>query len=444
MKIKDLKTKKVVNELKLGSFGLGDYGSAMMKQAFGQGGGLTKQDLMTQNIYIKNFVSNALSNLNNAVKSGLVDVKKSDPRTATAADLDGSGVAQQGDIGDWNLKDKMAKQKADQEQYRKDQEAANVAKARTAQAASNPENPEVSKAVDARMQRAAQAQQNQTPPAASVSDRLDRAAAQGQQSIQTPQNTPSNQQPLPNKQDRAPVQPGGKLSQPPQNTDPRNKFTPQQKKQPQKKYTGPTGIDESTYHHLNALFEIILETVMPQSNTYSVKDYLKTVWLPGYLKGVNWKSNEQKIDQMLQQVQDTYAKDGGRAALNNLASLSFAITPRQTPKSRKNKNSVGKQGQQNQAQQQQKRKKKACDGPVATWGGQKYCKSDKGWIDKQGRAADPNTAKILDQAITKSQEEPPNPPKGPAAPTAGPASGAAQQDDNVPNNVTPIRKNKVA
>lgn len=408
MKIKDLKTKKVVNELKLGSFGLGDYGSAMMKQAFGQGGGLTKQDLMTQNIYIKNFVSNALSNLNNAVKSGLVDVKKSDPKTATAADLDGSGVAQQGDIGDWNLKDKMAKQKADQEQYRKDQEAANVAKTRTAQAATNPENPEVSKAVDARMQRAAQAQQNQTPAPANVGDKLDRAAAQRGQNIPTTQNTPRNKKPLP-------------------------------------KYAGPTGIDESTYHHLNALFEVILETVMPQqSGTYSIKNYLKSFWLPGYLKGVNWKPNEQKIDQMLQQVQDTYAKDGGRAALNNLASLSFAITPRQTPKSSKNKKTRSTQSQQNQAQQQQKRKKKACDGPVVTWGGQKYCKSDKGWIDKQGRAIDSNIAKILDQAIAKSQEEPPNPPRGPAAPTAGPASGAAQQDDSLPSNVTPIRQNKVA
>ena len=52
-------------------------------------------------------------------------------------------------------------------------------------------------------------------------------------------------------------------------------MTPQQKKQPKNKYTGPVGVDESTYRYLNALFEAILETVTPQqSDTYSIKDYL--------------------------------------------------------------------------------------------------------------------------------------------------------------------------
>jgi hypothetical protein len=399
MKIKDLKSKKVVSEIQLSSFGLGDYGSALGKQLVGKGGGLTKQDLMTQNIYIKNFVSNALSNLNNAIKSGLVDPKKVDPRKATAADFPTTKQMQPGDLGDYNLKDKLAQQQKDkqqaainQAQAAKDKQASDAAQAKINKAAAASASPAATAAADARV---ARAQQSQATQPTSVSDKLDKAAAQRGQTpyTQTKQNTPGNTPPMPR-------------------------------------------VRESSYNRLNALFESIMETVVPQqSNTQSVKDYLKTVWLPGYLKGVNWKPNEQQIDKILQQVQDTYAKDGGRGALNQLASLSFSITPRSQPKTKKQK--IAKPAAEPAA-------KAAADDDaiVATWGGVKYTKTMSGWKDKNGKLADENTAKILDQAVTKSKEEPnPTKPKGPAAPTAGPAAGAAQQAEPA-SNVVSINKNK--
>jgi hypothetical protein len=439
MKIKELKSKKVVNELQLSSFGLGDYGSALGKQLVGKGGGLTKQDLMTQNIYIKNFVSNALSNLNNAVKGGLVDPKKVEPRAAVAGDFD----KVPNPFGDWDTENKLKQQKAQQAQAAKDKAAADAAQAKINKAASAPTSPATSAAVDARLARA----QQQTPPT-SVSDKLDKAAAQRGKApyVQTKQNTPTNQPPMPR-------------------------------------------VRESSYEKLNALFETILETVLPQeTNTQSIKDYLKTVWLPNYLKGVNWKPNEQQIDKILQQVQDTYAKDGGRGALNQLASLSYSITPRSIPKDNKKNKSDQKSDEKSAtkttaqpaaaqpaaqqpvaqkrtggkvkgalsndpravARRQATAAKRATDAgltvskpqasqaapaaPItATWGGVKYTKTAKGWVDNKRRPADANTIKFLDQAVSQSNKDqptPPNKPKGPAAPTAGPGAGAAQQADD--------------
>jgi hypothetical protein len=67
---------------------------------------------------------------------------------------------------------------------------------------------------------------------------------------------------------------------------------------------------------------------------------------------------------------------------------------------------------------------------TANWGGVKYTQTAKGWVDNKRRPADPNTAKILDQAVAKDKAKPPAKAKPPPAPTAGPASGAAQQDDS--------------
>jgi hypothetical protein len=445
MKIKDLKSKKPVNEIQLSSFGLGDYGSALGKQLVGKGGGLTKQDLMTQNIYIKNFVSNALSNLNNAVKGGLVDPKKSEPRAAVAGDFD----KVPNPFGDWDTENKLKQQKAQQAQAAKDKTAADAAQAKVNKAASAPTSPAARSAVDARLARA----QQQTPPT-SVSDKLDKAAAQRGQApnVQTKQNTPANKPPMPR-------------------------------------------VRENSYKKLNALFETILEAVAPQeSNSQSIKDYLKTVWLPNYLKGVNWKPNEQQIDKILQQVQDTYAKDNGRAALNQLASLSYSITPRSTPKDDKKGKSDKKSDEKSatkttaQPAAAQPAAAGAADQPVAqpaaqptaqptaqpaaqpttqpkaqpaapatkpitaTWGKVRYTKTKKGWVDDKNKPADANTAKILDQAVSKdtgSNNPTPPKPRGPAAPKAGPAAGAAQQAEPTkavaaPSNVVPIKNKKVA
>lgn len=434
MKIKEIKaksSKSQLNELQLSSL-LGDFGAAQMKQAFGGAGGRTKQDIMTQNIFIKNFVSNALSSLQTAVKGGIVDPKKTTPRKATDKDLDQTyKTMQPGDLGDFDLKDKMAKQKADQEQYRKDQEAANVAKARTAQAASNPENPEVSAAVDARMQRATQSQQNQTPPAASVSDRLDRAAAQRSQSPQTTKNTPSNKQELPNTSDRAPIQPTAQVSAIPQNRN----VGPSKKKPEKKPVTRsvePSGMNESTYANLNILFEAIIETVLPDESVMTVDQYLKDIWFPKYMKGVDLTANKQKIDQIIQQVADTYAKDSGRAALTQLANLSYAISPRKTKVEPKKKDKPAAPA----AKDTQAPAKKEKQEEVSV-GGKKWIKGPQGWVDENGEMASASMVQMIDQykAMQSQGTEPSQPETEPKKQQELPFSGATTS-----GNVTTLKR----
>jgi hypothetical protein len=209
MKIKEVQTKKSknqVNELKLSSF-LGNYGDALTKQSFGQAGGLSKQDIMAANIFNKNFVSSALSNLSNGIKGGLIGMPQAAPAPAAA--------------------------------------------------------PAPSSAPAQPRQTVAQKAQAQ----------LQRQAAMRQKG-----NAP---------------------------------------------FKKPVREDE-IYDKLNFIFESILN----EQDTYTIKDYLKTVWYPQFMKGVDYGANQAKIDQLLQQVENTYTKDRGRAALTQLAQLSFAISPR--------------------------------------------------------------------------------------------------------------------
>lgn len=389
MKIKEVKSKSSksqLNELQLSSL-LGDYGAAQQQQAFGFGGGRTKQDIMTQNIFIKNFVSNAISNLQTAIKGGVVDPKKTTPRKATAKDFDSTyKTMQPGDIGDWNLKDKMAQQKADQEKVRKDQEVANVANARMAAAASSPDSPQARAAVDARMQRADQAKQAQTPPPASVGDKLDRAAAQRGQNIPTSKNTPRNKPPMP-------------------------------------KYAGPTGIDESQYQYLNLVFEAIMETVLPDQyeddTVMTVDQYLKDVWFPNYMKGVDTTSNQQKINQIMQQVADTYPKDGGRAALTQLANLSYSISPRKEKKQPEKSKAVEPAVKQNAPAVAKP------EVPVVSVGKDKYTKSERGWMNDKKELVSAAMAQTLDQIYDKQKESPAAAP----APATEPAKAAVKATD---------------
>lgn len=226
MKIKEVQTKKSknqVNELKLSSF-LGNYGDALTRQSFGQAGGLSKQDIMAANIFNKNFVSSALSNLNNGIKGGLIGMPQAAPAPA-AAPAPSSAPA-----------------------------------AAPAPASSAPAQPRQTVAQKAQAQ-------------------LQRQAAMRQKG-----NAP---------------------------------------------FKKPVREDE-IYDKLNFIFESILN----EQDTYTIKDYLKTVWYPQFMKGVDYGANQAKIDQLLQQVENTYTKDRGRAALTQLAQLSFAISPRRKQQDR--------------------------------------------------------------------------------------------------------------
>lgn len=368
MKIKEVKTKiskSQLNELQLSSL-LGDYGAAQMKQAFGAGGGRTKQDIMTQNIFIKNFVSNALTSLKSAIQSGVVDPKKKIIPKAQAGDFEKRvqpKTATAADIGDFDLKDKLAKEKQAQAQAAKDAEVAKVATNRINRAAASPTSPQASAAVDARLQRATQAQQAQTTPASTVDDRLEKAAAQRTQTTQP--NVPVS----------------------------KSKVRKSELFNPLKSV--PDKTTESTYDRLNKVFERILnETVAaPDENTsdIGIEQYLKDVWFPNYMKGVDTTANTQKIDQIVKQVADTYPKDGGRAALTQLANLSFAISPKKTKPQPKQDAQPAKAADQDVAAAAQEVQ------PVVSIGKDKYTKGKRGWMNDKKQLVSAAMAQTLDQ-----------------------------------------------
>lgn len=82
-------------------------------------------------------------------------------------------------------------------------------------------------------------------------------------------------------------------------------------------------IIDTKYLRLNHIFESIVEDA-GAGNTISY--YLKNMWYPKYMKNVDYKSQEPAIDKHIANVEASYAKDGGMAALTQLANLSFALS----------------------------------------------------------------------------------------------------------------------
>jgi hypothetical protein len=73
MKLNDFKqSEQKLDEFRLSSL-LGDYGSAAAKKMFGQTDGKSVQSQMAMDIFLKDFVDDAIAGLTSGVKSGLID-----------------------------------------------------------------------------------------------------------------------------------------------------------------------------------------------------------------------------------------------------------------------------------------------------------------------------------------------------------------------------------
>jgi len=119
-----------ISEVKLNEYdwmsifrGVNDYGGA----ALTRGSGYTAKGRLTQQIFIKDFMNGAVSGLESAIQSGLVNPDKSEVAVAQAGDFATPPPKMtQADVGDFDLKNKIAAQKAAQVQAAKDAEIANV------------------------------------------------------------------------------------------------------------------------------------------------------------------------------------------------------------------------------------------------------------------------------------------------------------------------------
>lgn len=90
---------------------------------------------------------------------------------------------------------------------------------------------------------------------------------------------------------------------------------------------GATGkLAESTYHNLNNIFEsVISEMEGGNDATVSITDHMLD-WFGQYMDGANWESKKAAIIPQIKKIQDTYSSDKGKAAIKNLARLAYSIT----------------------------------------------------------------------------------------------------------------------
>ncbi len=108
-------------------------------------------------------------------------------------------------------------------------------------------------------------------------------------------------------------------------------------------------IAETKYYKLNNLFENIL------NEAQSIGDYLKN-WYAGYMKGVNYGPNQADVDKLINQVEATYGQDKGKGALEQLAQMSYSLSKGAAPGAADEKakidqaNNAAKQPAQGQAQ----------------------------------------------------------------------------------------------
>jgi hypothetical protein len=83
-------------------------------------------------------------------------------------------------------------------------------------------------------------------------------------------------------------------------------------------------IAETKFYKLNYIFESIV------TEAQSIGDYLKN-WYAGYMKGVNYGPNQADVDKLIKQVELTYGQDKGKKALEQLAQMSFSISKGAAP-----------------------------------------------------------------------------------------------------------------
>jgi hypothetical protein len=82
-------------------------------------------------------------------------------------------------------------------------------------------------------------------------------------------------------------------------------------------------IAEQKFVKMNNLFESIMQ--LTENQALPIARYMSD-WFNAYMQGTNWKSYESQVLPMLQQIEATYSKDKGKAAIKQLANAAFSIS----------------------------------------------------------------------------------------------------------------------
>jgi hypothetical protein len=98
------------------------------------------------------------------------------------------------------------------------------------------------------------------------------------------------------------------------------------------------------YDRLNMIFESILEAgAQPTEQVETIAQYMLE-WFNTYMQGVNWKKYETKVMQLIQNIENSYRRDGGKAAIKQLAKAAYAISGSVNARGAQNAVSATKQG----------------------------------------------------------------------------------------------------
>jgi len=83
-------------------------------------------------------------------------------------------------------------------------------------------------------------------------------------------------------------------------------------------------VKESTdFDKLNLIFESIMEAD-EQSNAQSISQFM-TDWFAAYMQGSNWKNARHQVEPIIKQIESSYKVDKGKAAIKQLAGTAFSI-----------------------------------------------------------------------------------------------------------------------
>jgi hypothetical protein len=95
------------------------------------------------------------------------------------------------------------------------------------------------------------------------------------------------------------------------------------------------GLSENEYRRLNAIFESIMEAEGENDEEImSIGQYMLD-WFEGYMQGTNWEKYKQRVIPLLQNVEYSWKRDKGKAAIKQLAKAAYAISGPANAKSSK-------------------------------------------------------------------------------------------------------------
>jgi len=85
------------------------------------------------------------------------------------------------------------------------------------------------------------------------------------------------------------------------------------------------GLISENYDRLNYIFESILSELDAGDSPMSISDYM-TEWFDMYMNGVDWRTKQSIVLPKIKEIEKTYKTDGGRAAIQTLGRMAFALS----------------------------------------------------------------------------------------------------------------------